>query len=140
MISAVIDVNSPNGGGKMATKKKILIIDDEKDLVETLTFRLEAIGYEVIPAYDGQEGLNKIRKEKPDLVLLDVMMPKMDGYQLARIVKFDVNFKDIPIIMLTARGQDKDKATGQQVGADAYVTKPFDSKELLKTIEDLLKK
>lgn len=118
--------------------KKILIVDDEKDLVETLTFRLEAAGFEVIPAYDGLEGLSKARKEKPDLILLDVMMPKMDGYQVCRLLKFSTDTKDIPIIMLTARGQDRDKLTGQEVGADVYITKPFDGAELVKKIKEVL--
>lgn len=118
--------------------KKILIVDDEKDLVETLTFRLEAAGFEVIPAYDGLEGLSKARKEKPDLILLDVMMPKMDGYQVCRLLKFSNDMKNIPIVMLTARGQDQDKITGQEVGADVYITKPFDGAELVKKIKEVL--
>jgi two-component system, OmpR family, alkaline phosphatase synthesis response regulator PhoP len=119
--------------------KKLLIVDDEADIVETLTFRLEASGYEVVGASNGQEGLDKAREAKPDLILLDVMMPIMDGYQVCRMLKFDEEFKHIPIIMLTARGQDADKETGKGVGADAYVTKPFDNKDLLDKIEGLLK-
>ncbi len=119
----------------MADKKRILIVDDERDLVETITFRLEASGYEVLAAYDGAEGLEKARTEKPDIILLDVMMPKMDGYQVCRMLKFDEEFKNIPIIMLTARGQDMDKKTGTDVGADGYITKPFDSKMLMEEIK-----
>ena len=122
----------------MAEKKKILVVDDERDLVETLVFRLEALGYEVLTAYNGQEGLDKARTEKPDLILLDVMMPVMDGYQVCRMLKFDEEFKSIPIIMLTARGQDKDKKTGSDVGADDYVTKPFDSADLTARIKKFL--
>lgn len=118
---------------------KILVIDDEHDLVETLTFRLEAAGYEVVSAFDGQEGLKKVKEEKPDLILLDVMMPKMDGYQVCRMLKFDQKFKDIPIIMLTARGQLQDKNIGKDVGANEYVTKPFESADLLERIKKLLK-
>lgn len=120
--------------------KRILIVDDEKDLVETLTFRFEAAGYEVIAAYDGQDGLERARKEKPDIILLDVMMPKMDGYMVCRLLKFDDRYKDIPIIMLTARGQEIDKKTGSDVGANKYVTKPFDSKQLIEEIEKLTEK
>lgn len=120
--------------------EKILIVDDEADLVETLTFRLEAAGYKAISAHDGLEGLNVARAEKPDLIILDVMMPKMDGYQVCRLLKFDQNMKNIPIIMLTARGQEQDKQTGGQVGADVYMTKPFDSKILISKVEELLKK
>ena len=119
--------------------KKILIVDDEIDLVETIKFRLEAAGYDVVTAYDGQEALKKVRNEKPDLILLDVMMPSVDGYQVCRMLKFDDKYRDIPIIMLTARGQDKDRATGEEVGADAYIAKPFDSKILMAKIEEWLK-
>ena len=119
--------------------EKILIVDDEVDLVETLSFRLEAAGYKALAAHDGLEGLNKARAEKPDLIILDVMMPKMDGYQVCRLLKFDQKLKTTPIIMLTARGQEQDKQTGNQVGADAYMTKPFDSKQLLTKVEELLK-
>ncbi len=118
--------------------KKILVVDDERDLVETITFRLEAAGYEVSSAFDGQEGLEKAREIKPDLILLDVMMPKMDGYQVCRMLKFDDDYKNIPIIMLTARGQEQDKKTGGDVGADDYITKPFDSKDLLARIQKML--
>lgn len=118
---------------------KILIVDDERDLVETLAFRLETAGYKVACAYDGQEGLKKAKEEKPDLILLDVMMPKMDGYQVCRMLKFDQNFKNIPIIMLTARGQMQDKNIGKDVGADEYVTKPFESADLLERIKKLIK-
>lgn len=124
----------------MGDKKRVLIVDDERDLVETISFRLEAAGYEVLSAYDGQEGLEKARDEKPDLILLDVMMPKMDGYQVCRFLKFDEDFKNIPIVMLTARGQESDKNTGAGVGADAYITKPFDSASLLLKIKELLEK
>ncbi len=119
--------------------KKILVIDDEVDLVDTITFRLEAAGYSVISANNGQEGLKKARDEKPDLILLDVMMPNLDGYQVCRMLKFDARFEDIPIIMLTARGQDKDKAIGEDVGADVYLTKPFNGKDLLAKIDKMLK-
>lgn len=119
--------------------KKILIVDDEVDLVETLTFRLEAAGFEVISANDGMTGLDKAKKEKPELIILDVMMPKMDGFQVCRLLKFSETTKKIPIIMLTARTQETDKITGKGVGADLYMTKPFDGAELVKKISDILK-
>ena len=123
----------------MATKKRILIVDDERDLVETMTFRLEASGYEILKAYDGQEGLKKIREEKPDLVLLDVMMPLKDGYQVCQEVKNDEKIRNIPVIMLTAKSQESDKSVGESVGVDDYLTKPFQSHELLEKIEKFLK-
>ena len=119
-------------------KKKILLVDDERDLVETLRFRLEANDYEVTPAYDGQEGLNKAREVNPDLIILDLMLPKMDGYKVCRMLKFDEKYKKIPIIMFTARAQDSDKEMGKEVGADAYITKPFDPQSLLSKIQELL--
>ncbi len=82
-------------------KKKILIVEDYNNIVEILTMRLNAMGYEVISAKDGQEGLTLARKEKPDLIVLDVMLPKMNGYKISRLLKFDSRYKDIPIIMLT---------------------------------------
>ncbi len=119
--------------------KKILLVDDEESLVVLLGERLKFNGYEVITASDGQEGLDKAKKEKPDLILLDVMMPKMNGYQVCRLLKFDQRFKHIPIIMLTARTQAIDMKTGKETGADAYITKPFESDVLLNEMKKLLK-
>lgn len=119
--------------------KKILLVDDEKDLVETLTLRLKASGYEVIPAYDGQEALDKAKSEKPDLIILDLMLPKMDGYKVCGLLKADARYKKIPIVMFTARAQESDRDIGMEVGADGYITKPFEAKALLGKIEELLK-
>ena len=121
-------------------KKRILLVDDEADLVKVVKFRLESKGYEVLSAFDGQEGLAKARKEKPDLIILDLMLPKMEGYKVCRMLKFDEKYKNIPIIMFTARAQDFDKKVGYEVGADEYVTKPFDQEVLLGKIKDLLEK
>lgn len=119
-------------------KKKILVVDDEGELVKGLQIRLEASGFEVIAAFDGQEGLEKARDEKPDLILLDVMMPKMNGYQVCRELKNDENTKNIVVIMLTAKGQESDKFWGKEVGANDYVIKPFESSELMEKIKELL--
>ena len=119
--------------------KKILIVEDEADLVEMMKLRLEATGYEVIAAYDGQEGLDKARSENPDLIILDLMLPKIDGYKVCRMLKFDENYKKIPILIFTARVQEGDKKMGMEVGADAYLTKPFEPKVLLEKIEELLR-
>ena len=118
--------------------KKILLVDDEEDLVETISMRLEANNYDVISAYDGQEGLKKAREEKPDLIILDIMLPKLDGYQVCRMLKFDRTLNKIPIIMLTAMGQEEDQKTGVDVKADAYIIKPFDSKVLMDKVKELL--
>ena len=116
---------------------KILIIDDEKDIIETLGFRLEASGFDVISANDGVEGLEKAQKEKPDLIILDVMMPKMDGYQVCRLLKFDESTQHVPVILLTARGQDRDRKIWKDVGADAYISKPYDSVQLVARVQEL---
>src|SRR3989339_1390147 len=113
-------------------KPKILIVDDEQPILEALTIRLEANGYEVITAIDGADGLRKARLEKPDLIVLDVMLPKMNGYKVSRMLKFDENYQHIPIIMLTAKIQSVDMEQGKEAGADVYLTKPFQADELLK--------
>lgn len=121
-------------------KKRILIVDDEEDILKVLKFRLEANNYEVLSASDGQEGLTKARTEKPDLMILDLMLPKLDGYKVCRMLKFDETYKTIPIIMFTARAQKEDEGLGKEMGADAYITKPFEPEVLLEKIRELLKK
>ncbi|MBU0671725.1 MAG: response regulator [Candidatus Margulisbacteria bacterium] len=118
--------------------RKILVVDDEPDVASMLTLLLTSQGYAVISAGDGQEALEKARTGRPDLILLDIMLPKMDGYKVARMLKFDEKFRHIPIIMLTAKIQDKDRAMGLEMGADAYVSKPFNTPELLTLIKDTL--
>jgi len=124
---------------KKNDKKRILLIEDEKDMAYAVSLQLEAKGYEIITACDGQEGLNKARAENPDLIILDLMLPKIDGYKVCRMLKFDNKYKDIPVILFTARAQDSDRKTGREVGADAYITKPFEPKALLDKIRELLK-
>ena len=113
---------------------KILIVDDEKDIVETLSFMLQAKGYEIISAYDGEEGLKLAKEEKPDLIILDVMMPKINGYKICRLLKYDAKYKNIPIIMVTARSQDNYKLIGEETGANEYITKPFEFSDVLNVI------
>lgn len=119
-------------------KKKILIIEDYKNIVEILTMRLSSMGYAVISAKDGQEGLTLARKEKPDLIVLDVTLPKMNGYKISRLLKFDSRYKDIPIIMLTARETKLDEQIGLETGADVYIYKSDRTGKLLKTIRHFL--
>lgn len=119
-------------------KKKILIVEDEFAQSLTVKDRLEFEGYEVITAADGQEGLDKARREKPDLIILDLMLPKIDGYKICRMLKFDEKYKRIPIIIFTARAQESDEKMGAEVGADAYITKPFEPVILLAKIKELL--
>ncbi|NQV04100.1 MAG: response regulator [Candidatus Omnitrophica bacterium] len=123
----------------MTDKKRILIVDDEDDLRNMLKFRLEAMDYDVSEAVDGQEGLDKARSDRPDLIILDLMLPKIDGFKVCRMLKFDEKYKHIPIIMFTARAQEKDKQIGKEMGAEAYITKPFDPDILLDKIRELLK-
>lgn len=117
---------------------KILAVDDEPDVLSLLNLMLTSQGYNVVTAADGQEGLEKARTENPNLILLDVMLPKLDGYKIARMLKFDENFKHIPIIMLTAKVQEKDRQTGMEMGADDYITKPFDTAALLEKVKEIL--
>ena len=121
-------------------KKRILVVDDEEDILNVLRFRLEANNYEVLVASDGQEGLNKARSEKPDLMILDLMLPKLDGYKVCRMLKFDEAYKLIPIIIFTARAQKKDEELSMEMGADAYIQKPFEPEMLLGKIKELLSK
>jgi two-component system, OmpR family, alkaline phosphatase synthesis response regulator PhoP len=120
-------------------KKRILLVDDEEDLRKMLAFRLEAVDYEVLQAGDGKEGLDKARADRPDLVILDLMLPKLDGFKVCRMLKFDEKYKHIPVIMFTARAQKSDEDLGKEMGADAYITKPFDPGQLLGKIEELLR-
>jgi DNA-binding response OmpR family regulator len=122
------------------SQAKILIVDDEPDLVETIRFSLELEGYNVLVASNGEEGLNLARQEKPDLILLDLMLPKLDGYKVCRLLKFDERYKHIPILMLTAKTQEKDKILGKETGANEYITKPFDMDELMAKIKSYLSK
>jgi DNA-binding response OmpR family regulator len=117
--------------------KRILIVDDEVQLVEMVKMRLEAAGYETISAYDGQDGFDKAKKDKPDLIILDLMLPKMDGYKVCGLLKNDARYSKIPIIMFTARVQEEDVIMGKDLGAEEYVTKPFDAKILLLKIKEL---
>lgn len=119
--------------------KKILIVEDEVELVTMVKMRLEASGYDVVEAYDGEEGLDKARKVKPDLILLDLMLPKIDGYEICKTLKNDDKYAGIPIIMFTARAQEFEIDLGMTLGADAYITKPFDPPVLMSKIKELLK-
>ena len=105
-----------------------------------IVYNLEQEGYNVLQANNGLEALEKARKEKPDLIVLDIMLPKMDGYKVSRIIKFDKQYKNIPVLMLTAKVQDVDMQTGIETGADVYMTKPFEPEVLVQKVKDLLRK
>jgi len=117
---------------------KILITDDSPTILKILTPPLVEAGCEVIVATDGQQALNLAKTEKPDLMVLDLMLPKIDGYKVCRMLKFDEKYKDIPIIMLTARTNETDERLGKEVGADAYIKKPFQPEVVIDEIKKLL--
>lgn len=117
---------------------KILIVDDYPNMVDMLSVRLRAAGFDVIAAYDGMAGLQMARHENPDLVILDVLLPKMDGFKVCRMLKYDERFRHIPVIMLTSRARDVDRKMGLDMGADDYVFKPYDPAELMQRIGTLL--
>ncbi len=119
--------------------KRILIVDDEEGIVKVVKMYLEHHDYEVITADDGQVGLQKAKTEKPDLIVLDLMLPRIDGYKVCGLLKRDARYAKIPVILFTAKSQEKDVKLGEEVGADAYVIKPFEPEVLLSKIEELLK-
>ena len=118
-------------------KKKILVVDDEKSIIKILETRLSAIGYLVVSACDGEEALSIFHKENPNLIILDIMMPKLDGYGVCQEIRKE---SDIPIIMLTALGDISDRITGLELGADDYIVKPFSPKELEARIKSVLRR
>jgi len=120
--------------------KKILVADDEVHIVRILTDVLTDAGYEVIPAFDGKEALEKALEEKPDLVFLDLMMPEMSGYEVCRRLREEETTRDTLIFMLTARGQESDEEEGYRVGADLYLTKPFAPRKLVRIVQEKLGK
>ena len=119
------------------TQTKILVVDDDKNICELLRLYLEKEGYAVTLAFDGREGLDAFAKNNPDLILLDVMMPNMDGWQVCREIR---KTSECPIIMITAKGETIDKVLGLELGADDYVVKPFDSKEVVARIKAILRR
>lgn len=118
--------------------KKILIADDEPNIVVSLEFLMKREGYTVVIARDGQETLEAIARERPDLVLLDVMMPRKNGFEVCQAVRADEALQGTRILLLTAKGRDTDIAKGMAMGADAYMTKPFSTRELVQKVAELL--
>ena len=123
---------------RLPAKKKILIIEDQARIVEMLKMRLEANNYEVITAADGQEGLEKARQHYPSLIILDVMLPKMNGYQVCQTLKKDPKYRKIPIVISSGRTPEEIKKVGQEIGADAYVCKPYEAEVLLSKMHALI--
>ena len=117
--------------------KKILVVDDEKPISDIIKFNLEKEGYEVVVAYDGEEALEKVESEQPDLIVLDLMLPKIDGLEVAKRVRAK---HTTPIIMVTAKDSELDKVLGLELGADDYVTKPFSNRELVARVKANLRR
>ncbi len=120
--------------------KRILLVDDEVELVKAIQIRLQQAGYEVLVAYNGQEGLEKAHREKPDLIILDLILPKMTGEHVCKEIRKDDAIAATPVIMLTAKGEDADRVIGRVIGADYYMTKPFEYQVLLDKTKELLKR
>jgi phosphate regulon transcriptional regulator PhoB len=120
--------------------EKILVVDDEKDLVDLIVYNLEREGFETLRAYDGEEALKAVKAEKPDLVILDLMLPGIQGMDVCSIIRKDRNTAAIPVIMVTAKGDEIDKILGLEIGADDYVTKPFSVRELLARVRSVLRR
>jgi twitching motility two-component system response regulator PilG len=120
------------------SKKKVLIVEDEESLLKLESILLTSKGYEVKGVSNGQAALDAFAEERPDLVLLDIMLPEIDGFEVCRRIKENPETKDIPVVMLTAKKSRKDMARGEKVGADWYITKPFKSAMVIKTIQRFL--
>ena len=119
---------------------KILIVDDEEDIVNLIAYNLEKEGYSTVKAFDGESALHIIKTQKPDLIILDLMLPKMNGLDVCRNVRRNPSTAALPIIMLTAKSDEVDKVTGLEVGADDYVTKPFSVRELIARVHSVLRR
>jgi two-component system alkaline phosphatase synthesis response regulator PhoP len=119
-------------------KGRILVVDDEVYIVHILDFSLGMEGYEVVTALDGEQALEKVAQQKPDLIVLDIMMPKLDGYETCKALKSREETKDIPVILLSAKGRNVDQKTGFEVGADDYITKPFSPRKRVERINSIL--
>jgi len=119
-------------------KGRILVVDDEIYIVHILDFSLGMEGYEVVTALDGEQALERVAEQKPDLIVLDIMMPKLDGYETCKVLKSREETRDIPVILLSAKGRNVDQKTGFEVGADDYITKPFSPRKLVERINAIL--
>ena len=124
----------------MADNKTILVVDDEQDLLDLIEYNLKKEGFDVLKAEDGKEGISMARKHMPDLVLLDIMMPKMDGLEAVEVMRGDEELKHIPIIFLTARGDEKTEVEGLNKGGDDYITKPISTTKLISRIKAVLRR
>ena len=120
--------------------KRILVVDDDKEIVRLVRAYLEQAGFQVLTAYDGETALHTIRRDRPDLVVLDLMLPDRDGWDITRIIRSDSALANTPVIMLTARVEDTDKIIGLELGADDYITKPFNPREVVARVRSVLRR
>lgn len=120
------------------SERKVLVVDDEVNITQIMEFSIGAEGYDVVTAANGEEAISKARKEQPNLIILDIMMPKVDGYEVCRVLKRDPLTKRIPVILLTAKGREIDKRLGYEVGASDYVVKPFSPSQLINKVNSYL--
>jgi two-component system alkaline phosphatase synthesis response regulator PhoP len=120
--------------------ERILVVDDDRDIVRLVRSYLEKAGYQVVTAYDGETAIHMLRREQPHLLILDLMLPDRDGWDVARLVRSDSQLAAMPIIMLTARVEDNDKIVGLEIGADDYITKPFNPREVVARVRALLRR
>ena len=125
---------------KNGDQQMILVVDDNKEVVRAIQVYLEQAGYEVLTAYDGATALHILRQEQPDLIVLDLMLPDYDGLDITRFVRRDATLKSTPIIMLTARVEDQDKIVGLEIGADDYITKPFNPPEVVARVRSVMRR
>ena len=119
-------------------KAKVMVVDDSPTELKLMSAPFLSQGYDLVTAADGEEALKKLPSEQPDLIVLDVVMPKLNGFKVCREIKKSPKFKNVKVILLTSKNQESDKFWGEKQGADAYITKPFDGKELLATATRLL--
>ncbi len=120
--------------------RKILVVDDEKDIVDLISYNLEKEGFSVVKAYDGEVALTLVREKKPDLMILDLMLPGIQGIDVCKLIRGSEEISDLPIIMLTAKGDESDRVLGLELGADDYMTKPFSVRELVARVRTVLRR
>ncbi|MCM8811427.1 MAG: response regulator transcription factor [Candidatus Omnitrophica bacterium] len=124
----------------MTSRRKILVVEDEKNIIQIVTYNLEKEGYQTVLAKDGEAALEKLKQETPDLVILDLMLPKVDGLEVCRQIRANPKTAYLPVIMLTAKTQETDRVVGLEVGADDYVSKPFSPRELVARVKAILRR
>jgi DNA-binding response OmpR family regulator len=130
--------NRQSGGGEGAAMHRILIVDDEPNIVLALELLMKKEGYEVHAVDDGERAVQAAKELRPDLILLDIMMPKMDGYEVCQRIRSDALLKDVSIIMLTAKGREVEREKGLALGADHYITKPFSTRQVVMKVKEIL--